>query len=112
MDLSGYRLEIAKITDTMLGTEDRGVLTGLLRVDYGGTSQGVGGYNLAVRNAAGVFITGVLRACAVDSWEKVKGRTIFVVFAKDDKYHPLGIAPLPTEPGSPFMFTEMGEREA
>lgn len=36
----------AKITGTMLGIEDHGILTAMLYLDYGGTAQGFGGYQL------------------------------------------------------------------
>jgi hypothetical protein len=102
-----YEKHIAKITGTMLGIEDHGILTGQLTVDYGGAGQSVGGYNLDVV-PAGNYIRRTLEACGVDSWEKLKGRTILVLTAKGS-HQPLGIAPLPTEPGRLFLFTELGD---
>lgn len=70
----------AKITGTMLGIEDHGILTAMLYLDYGGTAQGFGGYQLdryvegqrrRVGTAAGSqFILGVLNALGVDRREK------------------------------------------
>lgn len=34
----------AKITGTMLGIEDHGILTYMINMDYGGSGQGAGGY--------------------------------------------------------------------
>jgi hypothetical protein len=107
--------KIAKITATTLGLEGHGILTAMLTADYGGSGQGVGGFALDAwseehkrrvsTSLCGAFITGVLRACGVDSWERVKGRTVYVLF-ENDSYHsrPIGLAPLPTEDGSVFLF--------
>lgn len=117
--------EIAKITSTALGYEDHGILSSMLFVDYGGgTCQGIGGYSLdePTHDADGKFlgrrgsaygcefIARTLKACGVDSWEKIKGRTIYVL-KEDDRWGAkvLGIAPLPTEPGEPFMFADLDE---
>lgn len=94
---------IAKIERTHLGSEDHGILTGYLFVTYGGGSQGVGGY--AIEDVAGAYIAQTLSACGVDSWEKLKGRTIYVL--TDETRRVVGIEPLPTEPGRPFMFSDL-----
>ena len=49
-------------------------------------------------------------ACGVNSWEKVKGRTILVYFDSDSFFaKPLGIGPLPTEYGIPFLFASLND---
>jgi hypothetical protein len=102
---------IAKIVKTRLGYEDHGILTAWLDLDYGGAGQGAGGsaldgpYEDGKRqpNAeCGRFIAGVIGACGVANWEDVKGRTVIALC--DDLVR--GIKPLPTEPGTPFMFEE------
>lgn len=114
--------QIAKITSTMLGYEDHGILTAMLGVDYGTSAQGIGGYCLdesrrdendsfvgRFGTAFGMeWVRRTLKACGVDSWEKVKGRTI-LVFKEDDGWNAkvLGFGPLPTEPGEPFMFDDL-----
>lgn len=120
---------IAKIESTFLGRQDHGIMTATLQVSYGGTGQGVGGFALdapptegareAGRRRVGTaygmeWVVRCMDACGVDSWEKIKGRTIMVLFA-DDSWgaQPIGIAPLPTEPGKPFLFASLewdGER--
>lgn len=99
--------EIAKIEKTFLGYEAHGILTAYLHVNYGGALQGVGGYDLRPDSAVSCpgWIDRTLRACGVRSWEELKGRTIFVLTSERQV---VGIMPLPTEPGEPFMFHEVG----
>lgn len=121
------RQDIAKITGTMLGYEDHGILTCMLTVEYGGGSgQGIGGYCLdtpvkddgrfvcRVGTAYGMeFVARVLRACGVDKWEDVKGRTIYVLQdlpegeAAWGTSRVVGIENLPTERGERFIFADL-----
>lgn len=111
--------EIAKIESTMLGYEDHGILSTMLFVNYGGSSQGVGGYALdsydkeakrRIGTAYGCeFIIRTMKACGVDSWEKVKGRTIYVLKENDSWGKVLGIENLPTERGNRFIFADLFE---
>jgi hypothetical protein len=78
----------ARIDGTLLGYEDHGILTCFLYLDYGGTSQGFGGYTLdeydetvkrRIPTVYGMkFVTEILRVVGVDSWEKLKGQHIRV----------------------------------
>jgi hypothetical protein len=108
---------IAKIESTSLGTEDHGIFTCWLHVNYGGSGQGIGGYSLdgpsgdgygRVGSAEGMnFIMRLMDACGVDDWKKLPGRTVYVL--KDsDKWGAdvLGIRPLPAEPGKEFIFAD------
>lgn len=96
---------IARVESTHLGNEDHGIFTAMLHVNYGGSVQGVGGYVLG--DHASDFIQGVLCACGVDSWEKVKGRTILVLTDGESfGAAVLGIENLPTEPGERFLFAD------
>jgi len=114
--------KIAKIESTMLGREDHGIWTLMLQVTYGGSGQGIGGYSLDeplrdendkfIRRAGTAYgmewIIQVTQACGVDSWEKVKGRTILVYFEDESFFSkPIGIGPLPTEPGKKFIFADL-----
>ena len=113
---------IAKIENASLGREDHGILTAFLHVSYGGSGQGIGGYCLdePIRDADGKFvgrrgtaygmewIKRCIDACGVDTWEQIKGRTILVYFDSDEwSARPIGIGPLPTERGKPFMFATL-----
>lgn len=120
------RRDIAKIKSTMLGYEDHGIFTCMLDVDYGSGGQGVGGYTFdtpidkdghhlgRIGTAYGMeFIARVIRACGVQTWEQVKGRTIFVLqdlpndAATWGINKVIGIENLPTEPGERFIFSEL-----
>lgn len=107
---------IAKITSTSLGYEDHGILTAWLTLDYGGSGQGAGGYGLDDKADDGSYdrkphpecgrwVAGVIGACGVEKWEDVKGRTIIAIRDGDGwGGGVVGIRPLPTEKGKPFMF--------
>jgi len=107
--------QICKITSTHLGFEDHGIFTAMITVDYGGCSQSIGGFVMGVPDAphttprAADFIVGLLKACGVDKWEQLKGRTIFAIFDGDEmplNTMPLGIENLPTERGERFLFKD------
>lgn len=105
--------EIAKIEDVSLGYEDHGILTCWLHLSYGTGGQGAGGYALdefdeATRERRGTaygceFIIRLMRACGVEEWSKMKGRTVFAL-RNSSSGLVKGIAPLPTEPGEEFVF--------
>ncbi len=109
---------IAKIERTTLGYEDHGIFTCVLHLSYGSSGQGAGTYSLddyddSLKRRRGTafgmdWIIRAMKACGVDEWSKVKGRTVLAVFDSDSWNEPvLGIKPLPTEPGEPFMFLEL-----
>jgi hypothetical protein len=109
--------EIAKIESTFLGYEDHGILTAYIQFHMGSSGQSAGGMMFSWRPAGGpekfadagmAFVSGVLRACGVIQWEKLVGRTVFVLREKPyDKI--IGLRPLPTEKGKEFLFSEMDE---
>lgn len=116
---------IAKVENTFLGVEDHGILTAIIYLDYGGAGQGAGMYTFDTYNepregipyapmydservgtAYGMeWIRRTLQAFGVDTWEQLKGRTIFA-YSEHSKVH--GFEPLPTEGGKKFMFDELG----
>jgi len=77
----------AVIEETMLGTEDHGLMTAFIHLDYGGAGQSFGGYGFdepikdedgkflrRVGTAYGCeFIRRVLETLGVDRWEDLKG---------------------------------------
>jgi 3D (Asp-Asp-Asp) domain-containing protein len=121
------RKDIAKIERTMLGYEDHGILSCMLHVTYGSSGQGVGGYcldtpirdaddNFVCRmgTAYGMeFVARVIRACGVDTWEQIKGRTIYVLQDLEEgapawgTSRVVGIENLPTERGERFIFADL-----
>ena len=76
----------AKISGTMLGLEDHGIMTCMLYLDYGGSSQGFGGYGFdeyykkidkRLGTAWGMeFIKRVLEICDSEKWEDLKGKYV------------------------------------
>lgn len=112
---------IGKIESTMLGFEDHGIPTFFLHFNFGGTCQGFGGYAWGEYNketqkmegsAAGAdLILGILEACGVDTWEKIKGKTMYALY--DNKYWQStiqGIKALPFEEGGTFLIPEWREK--
>jgi hypothetical protein len=92
-----------------MSTEDHGVLTIWLTLNYGGCGQGFGGYalylpksfkNYELKSAAGHFIWRVMEIADVTDWDDLKGKTIRVRgshseidaighIVKDDWFSPL-----------------------
>lgn len=77
----------AIITSTTLDMGERGLLTGWLHLDYGGTHQGFGGHVLylpksyahhSVESLAGHFIFRCMEIAGVDDWSKLPGKAIRV----------------------------------
>jgi len=92
----------AKITSTMLGIEDHGIMSFMLHLDYGGEGQGVGGYSLdtpisqgstfikRVGTAAGMsLIMEIMKVVDVKKWEDLPGQVIRVQ-ADQSKVHAIG----------------------
>lgn len=55
---------------------ERGILTSMLDLKFGGGGQGFGGYNLSNGNSCAKFIRGILNALEVEKWEDLKGKYI------------------------------------
>ena len=108
---------IGKIGDTFLGIEDHGIMSFFLHFDFGGTGQGFGGYCLdtydgglkkRIGTAGGLdLILGILRACGVEKWEDIKGKTMYALY-DNDSYDQMikGIKALPFESGGEFLIEE------
>lgn len=80
-------IENAIIESVSIDTGDRNLLTVWLYLDYGGCSQGFGGYALYLpkgyanhsdRGFAGHFIFRCMEVAGVESWAKMQGKTIRV----------------------------------
>lgn len=92
----------ARILSTMLGTEDHGILTCWLHLEYDGSGQGFGGYALDAPNgkrntdfkrigcAWGMqLIKAILETVGVEKWEDLPGKYIRVM-AEHSKVHGIG----------------------
>jgi len=81
-DIRNAIIESASIT-----SDDHGLLSSWLMLDFGGCGQGFGGYALYIpksfthhelKSVAGHFIWRVMEVAGVYSWENLKGKTIRV----------------------------------
>jgi len=77
----------AVIESALITSDDHGLLSAWLMLDYGGCVQGFGGFALYLPNGfahhelksvAGHFIWRVMEVAGVTEWSKLKGRTIRV----------------------------------
>lgn len=76
----------AKITDTMLGREDHGIMTFMLYLEWGGSVCGYGLYAIdqydgsedkRVFSASGLeAISKILEVVGVETWEELKGQYV------------------------------------
>lgn len=80
----------ARITRTMLGVEEHGILSAMIYLEYNGRGQGFGGYSLDAPAAkaerdkgalkrhphknCGLFVARVLEVVGVEKWEDLKGQ--------------------------------------
>jgi hypothetical protein len=79
-------IENAVIDYTKLGTEDHGIFTCMIGLDYGHSGQGFGGYGLdaydqdakrRIGHAFGIdFIKAVLNVAGVTNWEDLNGTPV------------------------------------
>lgn len=88
--MSEQEIKNAKVTSTMLGVEDHGILSFWIYLDFGGSGQGFGGWALdgkpAVRFSGerqpsatcGAIIAAILKAVGVDTWEALPGQIVRV----------------------------------
>jgi len=112
---------IGRIESTMLGFEDHGIPTFFLHFDFGGAGQGFGGYSWGEYNkeeeemegtAAGAdLILGILKACGVDTWEKIEGKTMYALYDNDRYGQTIeGIRALPLEKGETFLIKDWQQK--
>lgn len=94
-----YSGQIGTIKSTSLGTQDHGIITSMLHVEWTGGGIGVGGYCLdeprkdADGKRIGRFGTAygldhimrVLETVGVDKWEQLPGKQVIVLFEGESR---------------------------
>ena len=87
--------ELGKVTSVSLGTQDHGVLTLWLNIDFGGSGQGFGGFTMddksdeeeygdRIGHACGTdFILRLLRLFDVHSLEEIVGKPVYAIRDKE-----------------------------
>lgn len=68
------KLRNAKVTSFTLGPEDHGIMTGFVWLDYGGSSQGFGGYDLRTHNRMAVWVEKLLWVFGVNDIQHIVGK--------------------------------------
>ena len=112
--------ELGKITETHLGREDHGIMTFYVYFDFGGTSQGFGGYVLDTYNkktekregtAFGCeVINRILEAVGVRRWEDLVGNEMWVIRNRegfDSKIIGIEAPKYRKNAGRPFVIDEV-----
>ena len=70
------KTENARIESTMLGRDDHGILTFWLILDFGGSSQGFGGYFVDHDDVLWYCVGRILDIVKVEHWEDLRGKYI------------------------------------
>ena len=71
-------MQNAKITKADIFIEDHNILTYCLTLDYGGSGQGFGMYDLQYKEGAKHHIRGILEALKTYNWSDLVGKNIRV----------------------------------
>lgn len=71
--MSEYDTDNGVIESVMLGLEDHGIPTCNLGIDFGGTFQAFGGYDLRHKSYGIDFLMEILKVLGVSKWEDLKG---------------------------------------
>lgn len=65
------QIKNARVHSTFLGKEDHGIPSFNVQLDYGGSAQGFGGFDL--RHYGAKPIVRILEVLGVESWERLPG---------------------------------------
>jgi len=113
-----FDVKIGRVDSFSLGTEDHGLLTFSVCLDFKGTSQCLAGYAIDTydeetkERRGTVFgtecILRLLRCFQVDDIDKIEGKPICALYEKNSSWNSkiLGLAPLPCDDGKVFLIDE------
>ena len=96
----------ARVSDTFLGVEDHGILTGIIHCEGESWSQGFGCRSLEDPENLKKFITGVMQATRSESWEKIKGSLVRIGKSKSSGHSDMIIAIRPIVDVGPIYVAE------
>ena len=82
-----FEWQNARVDRTFLGYEDHGVLTAVLHCQGECSSQGFGCRSLEDPRIFKNFVSGVLKALRVDTWEQVQGKLVRIGKKKGAHMH-------------------------
>jgi hypothetical protein len=105
LDIDGEQYEgrLAVIKRTTLGREDHGIPTAFLHCEGESFSQGAGGYSLDGPYMT-AFVMGVLDTLGVESWEKLPGKHVMLLYQSNLNFLVVGIKK--AVGGQPFLFKQ------
>ena len=107
--------ELAKVENVFFGIEDHGILTFIIYLDYGGSSQGFGNIGLSYhdrerdmwldeKGAGMTMIYNILGFFGVRQFEHIKGKTVYAI--KDERDNVIGLERTKFDGGAKFMLDD------
>ena len=118
MKYKGFDAAIGRVSSFKLGTEDHGIMTFWVHLDFNGSGQAFGGYCMdsfdqqSDKRCGSAFgtecVLRLLRCFNVEDIGEIKGKPCMALY---DNYKPfsskiIGLAPLPSDKGEIFIIED------
>lgn len=98
--------EIGKIDAVFFGIEDHGILAFNFSLDFGGSHQGTGAFNLQF-DRSWILVKDLMTFFGVYSWEGIKGQTVYALYDSESNNSMIrGFERLPFDGGKRIIFAE------